>query len=248
MKNVSKEAVQRPCILITRRQDDCAEIMEGIAPYGLGVVPVKALAINYCGPLDSFRPFTSKTWLIFTSRHAVLGGYLWCKKHNRMHDFSQVKIAVVGLATAKHVQDTFARKVDWVAHPAHAEQLARDMLGWLKANDHVFWFHGKPFRDTLRQSLATCCYFEMCGVYESQAVDWVPLSHDDYKRIIALWITSPQIAQWLHKHLGGFRWPCFTLGPSTTTTVLALGGRVYDEIPFQAQHLIQALKRFHFIP
>jgi uroporphyrinogen-III synthase len=224
-------SAQRPRVLLTRSDEDCAEWAEKLAARGIDSVAVPCI---HCEIIDSpsLRAVLSTAaatadWLVFTSRRGVeafaaLGAPLR----------PDTRIAVVGTGTGLAAERTLGR-VDLVGRgtgAALAATLVRD--GDLARRSHVLLAVAENASDVFERTVAAAgARCTRCDVYRTVASPPVrakrPLSA---LRVDNVLLASPSAAQgFVHQIDADVPARIVTIGPSTTAAVERLGLAVSAE-------------------
>jgi uroporphyrinogen-III synthase len=139
--------------VLTRESQDNAVLASDLSAAGLPVVEAPCLATQIV-PWDGTLPGTGHTlrdfaFLVFTSRRSVAA----CATALPHIVASSIRLAAVGQATARSIEETFGRRPDLVSATPTGEALARDLAGLLRSPARVLLVRGDKSMGTFQGTL-----------------------------------------------------------------------------------------------
>lgn len=243
-------------ILVTRSREQSSKLSDIIYDLGGNPVEFPTIKIKDLSGQDNIteeiRKVKEYNYLVFTSQNGVkifmnrlltLGGDI--------RDLRDVKIAVIGNATAKELENYYI-KADVIPKEYIAESLFNELKNIVKKEDRILIPRAKETRDFLVDSLSDLCCVTELKIYETLMGDTGELKNKvvemfeegkmDYITFTSS-STVKNLFSMLDERLDLFnKSKMISIGPITSDTVRTLGMTVYKEAEqYDIQGLVSVL-------
>lgn len=155
--------------------EETTELAKKLAELGAGVREIKAGNIRYHSALVSEKQLSGIDWLIFTSRHGVMGFFEDMRRaHRDARELAHIKVAAIGKATEKCLKK-YGIYADFVPDRQNSDGLAEGLCQRLTGSECVCCICPENGNHHLREQMEHVCEFQEIPVYENIRLEKIAL-------------------------------------------------------------------------